>query len=180
MTKSIVVDRVYLGDSWRIDIDGDDMGFSEYVVDEWILKGTMASDISAVQPPEVGDEPAIFAPEMVALDFSDPSALQPVEGCSVADEDSLELILEVTTTNGAIDLPLDSGADYEEISGGIRLTGSIAQLNVELAGMGFLPTNLPGPEPQDGTIDLVLDDQDGSTGDATHTITVEVLDFGRD
>jgi len=164
--------------TWRYIENGDDLEIQKYIAGTgWISKGNFGGTEAGVQPPEVDNSPSIFAPDMVVLSFSDPSVSQNVEGCSVDDEDSISLIMEVTVTNGALDMPLLM--TYEEIGGGIRLTGTITELNTELAGLEFLPTNLAGPEPQNGTIDILLNDQDGGTANATHTITVEVLDFGR-
>ena len=105
--------------------------------------------------------------------------MQDVDGCSIADADTITLIMDVTATNGTLNLPLTSGAIYEEISGGLRFTGTVSQFNVELESLQFQPTNAAGPAPQNGTIDIVLDDQDAGTANATHTIVIEVLDGGR-
>jgi len=169
-------------DTWQWNENGDDLEIQKDIEGVgWVTKGSIGGNETSAQPPEVGDEPVIFAPEMVALNFSNQSISQEIEGVSVADEDSLSLIMDVTATSGTLGFPLTSGATYEEISGGIRFTGTIAELNVELAGLEFEPTNLVGPPiaPQDGTIDIILDDQDVATANAEHTITVEVLDSGR-
>jgi hypothetical protein len=83
--------------------------------------------------------------------------------------------MEITAPfNGSLNFPL--AMTYEEIGFGIRFTGTVAQCNIELAGMTFTPENTGSPpEPQNGTIDILVDDQDGGTPNATHTITIEVL-----
>jgi len=165
--------------TWRFQEDSEDMCIQKYIDEEWVTKGMFGGNASPIQPPEGSNDPSIFAPDMAALDFSDPSVAQLVEGCSVDDEDSVSLIMEVIVTNGTLNMPMLMA--YEEIGGGLRLTGTIAELNTELAGLEFTPENLTSPaRPQGGIISISLNDQDGGTPNATHDIIIEVLDQGRE
>jgi len=165
--------------TWRFQGNGDDMCIQKFIEGVWIDKGMFGGGVTAIQPPEGSNDPSIFAPDMVALYFSDPTTEQNVIGCSVDDEDSAILIMDVTVTNGILNMPMI--APFVEIGNGLRFTASILQLNNELAGLQFTPTNLTSPtRPQDGTIEILLNDQDGTTPNASHTITVEVLKQGRE
>jgi len=166
--------------TWQhVEIDGD-LAFQKYISGEWVTKSIFGGDAAEDQPPEVDDAPVIFAPEMAALRFADPTEQRDIEGVSVADADSPELIINFTVTNGTIDFPFTSGATWAEVGDG-QFTGTVEQLNTELAGLKFTPTNLPGPpvRPQDGTIEITLNDQDGATANAERTIEIEVLRSGR-
>ena len=166
--------------NWRFMETENGLNIECYINDAWVVKGSFGNVEAETQPPEADNAPSIFAPEAIVLEFTDPTTEQSVDGCSIADADSMTLIMDVTGTNGSLDLPLTS-ATYEEISGGLRITGSVIQINTELAGLTFTPTNLVGPPvaPQNGEINFILNDQDGGTANATHTITVEVIDYGR-
>ena len=164
---------------WKFVEDSNDLSIQYYLDGTgWITKGTYGGGESPEQTTEENNTPAIYAPEALILYFSDPSTQQDIEGCSVVDDDSLTLVMDVTSVNGSLDFPF-SGASFEEISGGLRFTGSIFQLNLELAGMKFTPTNTVGPAPQNGSISITLDDQDVATSNATHTIAIEVVRDGR-
>lgn len=164
--------------TWRFQENNDDMYIQKYIGDEWVTKGIFGGESPPTQTPEESDIPFIYAPEISVLYFSDPSVQQDIEGCSVSDEDTISLIMEVTVTNGILDMPMLM--PYEEIGGGIRFTGTIEQMNAELSGLKFTPENLTSPaRPQDGTINIVLNDQDAGTSNAEHTIIIEVLDDGR-
>lgn len=171
-------DNIELNPTWRFCTAGEDIELQKYIDGVgWVTKGVFGGEASPIQPPETSDAPSIFAPETCVLTYSDPSTQQDIDGCSIADADTTWLTMDVTVTNGILDLPL--GVLYEEISGGVRLTGTLAGLNNELAGLKFTPINTTEPAPQNGTISIILDDLDAGTANAEHTIIIEVLDFGR-
>ena len=168
--------------SIRFSTTTDELLLQRYSGTEWVTVNSFSAPSVGTQPVENNNTPVIFAPSTVVLDFSDPSTQQDVAGCSMNDADSLSITMEVTTVNGLLNMPLTSGATYEEISGGLRFTGaSVSQLNIELGGLQFTPVNIVGPpvEPQNGEINILVNDLDGGTVNANHTITVEVLSSGR-
>ena len=169
--------------TWRhVENEEGNYVFQKYVDGTgWVNKFILGSEVATVQPPEIGSDPVIFAPNNAVLKFSDPSTAQNISGVSVADADSPILTIQITSTNGSLDFPLTSGMTPVEISGGIEFTGSAEQISIETGGMTFTPTNAGSPAgPQNGTINILLNDQDPGTENATHEITIEVLADGRE
>ena len=169
--------------TWRMQENGDDIEIQKYIDGTgWITKGSFGGGASPTQPPESSNDPTIFAPMNVTIEHNYPTSVeQDINGCSVVDEDSPTLILEITVDVGSLNYPSTSGATIEEISGGVRITGSAAQIDVELAGLKYThPTPATENEaPQTATMSLLLNDSDGGTPNDTHDITITPLKSGR-